>query len=321
MIHVEQHGPVLCIRLARGVAGRTLYWTAAYWVEGLLIDTGPSCAASQLLRMLEHAYVDRIALTHSHEDHIGGLALLHERYPDAPIFAPRGALSTIREPGRLHMPVYRRVFWGTPRGVDAARSYDEIGDVVRTSSYSFRVVETPGHTPDHVSLFEPEQRWLFSGDAFIGGEERAWAREADLFGVLSSLRTLESLRPAQLFPGSGHVRGDSAGAPVAAIRAKIQWLAKLTKDVAALEAKGATVAEMAAALLDAAPADPVLRIWTGGHFTPAHLIEACRSYNALMAPEPPSSGVITSRAVQDEDEEDWADPPAPQSTDRDDVLR
>jgi len=321
MIHVEQHGPVLCIRLARGVMGRPLYWTAAYWVEGLLIDTGPSCTAPQLLRMLEHVFVDRIVLTHRHEDHIGGLALLHERFPDAPIYAPRGALSTLRDPSRLHVPAYRRAFWGTPQGVDRARSYDEISDVVRTSSYSFRVVETPGHTPDHVSLFEPEQRWLFSGDAFISGEERAWSRETDLFGVLSSLRTLESLRPERLFPGSGHVRGGSAGAPLLAIHAKIKWLTKLAKDVATLEAKGATVPEMAAVLLDNAPMDVVFRWWTGGHFAPVHLIEACRSYNALLAPEPPSSGTVVFHTLQDEDEEDWADPPAPQSTDRDDVLR
>ena len=39
MIHVEQHGPVLAIRMARGFLGRPLAWTTAYWVDGLLIDT------------------------------------------------------------------------------------------------------------------------------------------------------------------------------------------------------------------------------------------------------------------------------------------
>lgn len=36
MIHVEQHGPVTAIRMARSLLGRPVYWTAAYWVDGLL---------------------------------------------------------------------------------------------------------------------------------------------------------------------------------------------------------------------------------------------------------------------------------------------
>ena len=317
MIHVEQHGPVLCIRLARGLMGRPIHWAAAYWVEGLLIDAGPSCAAPQLLRMLEHVYVDQIAVTHCHEDRIGGLSLLRDRFPEAPIYAPRRALAAIREPGRLRLPVYRRVMWGRPRAASGVRSYDEVGDVVRTASYALRVVETPGHSPDHASLFEPDQRWLFSGDAFTGGEERTWPCEADLFGVLSSLRTLASLRPERLFPGSGAVRRS----PLPAIQAKINRLSELAQDVAVLEAKGATAAEMAAKLLPGAPLVAAMRFWTGGQLSTANLIEACRSYNALMMHGPHTALRRSPPTLPNTGEQDWADPPARWSHDRDDVLR
>ncbi len=70
-------------------------------------------------------------------------------------------------------------------------------------SYTLRVVETPGHSADHAGLFEPEQRWLFSGGAFDWRRGAGLPREADLFGVLSSLRTLASLRPERLYPGRG----------------------------------------------------------------------------------------------------------------------
>ena len=40
MLHAQEHGPVIGFRLARTFLGRAVYHTAAYWVDGLLIDTG-----------------------------------------------------------------------------------------------------------------------------------------------------------------------------------------------------------------------------------------------------------------------------------------
>ena len=47
MIQVEQHGSVTVIRMARALLGRPLYWTAAYWLDGLLIDTTRSLIPPQ----------------------------------------------------------------------------------------------------------------------------------------------------------------------------------------------------------------------------------------------------------------------------------
>ena len=78
---------------------------------------------------------------------------------------------------------------GAPQPVADAQSLDAINDLVCTPDFTLRVIETPGHTRDHVSYFEPRQRWLFCGDAFIGGRDVAWAPEFDLFAIVSSLRT------------------------------------------------------------------------------------------------------------------------------------
>jgi glyoxylase-like metal-dependent hydrolase (beta-lactamase superfamily II) len=314
MIHVEQHGPVLAIRMARGFLGRPLYWTAAYWVDGLLIDTGPRVTAAQLARVLEQVRVDRIVVTHSHEDHIGGLDLLHARYPQAAIYAPRRALPAIQDPSRLKMQLYRRVVWGKPRPLAAARSLDELDNVVRTPAYSLRVIETPGHSRDHVSFFEPNQRWLFCGDAFIGGQDRSWTREVDLFGVLSSLRTLASLRPERLFPGSGTVRRT----PLPELHDKIGSLMRLAKEVARLNASGMSVEEMVVRLFKG---ETAFRWWTGGHFSSANLIEACRSYNALLAPDGlTGTGLKPARPVRPA-APDSPDSSANQSADRGDAVR
>lgn len=314
MIHLEQHGPVVAIRMARAWMGRPLYWTAAYWVDGLLIDTGPRCTAGELVAALAKLPVDRVVITHRHEDHIGGLAGVRACYPDAEVYASRLALATIEEPARLHMHLYRRAIWGMPQPVSGVRSLDEVDDVVRTRSYTFRVIETPGHSPDHISLFEPNQRWLFCGDAFIGGDDRTWAREYDLFAVISSLRTLASLRPERMFPGSGTVRRT----PQLDIYAKIGFLIRLSKEVARLDAAHTPERTMVRTLFQG---EPAFRLWTLGHYSSLNLIDACRSYNALVPPDLTEQEANLTSPHPPTIQSGPVDSSTSRSPDRDDVLR
>lgn len=283
MIQVEKHGAVTAIRMARSFLGTPIYWTAAYWLDGLLIDTGPRCTAGQLARVLQSVHVNQIAITHRHEDHIGGLALLQKHFPNATIYAPRDALPFIEEPEKLDMQLYRRLLWGRPRATEGVRSLDELANVaLSTPHYSLRIIETPGHTSDHVSFFEPGRRWLFCGDAFIGGRDTSWPADVDMFSVISSLHTLASLRPSRLFPGSGHVR--RVARPE--LHAKVNYLTHLCRQVAELDAEGLKTTAIVERLFDA---EPSLTRRTFRHFSAANLIQACRSYNELMQLEVPSS--------------------------------
>ncbi len=314
MIHVEQHGPVLAIRMARGFLGRPLAWTTAYWVDGLLIDTGPRCAAPELLKVLSQVPVNQIVVTHGHEDTIGGLEDVHTRFRHAPIFAPYRAISVIQEPTRLRLQLYRRLVWGVPKALKQVRALDDIDNTLRTTSYTFRVIETPGHSRDHISLFEPTQRWLFSGDAFVGGMERAWPRESDLFSVIGSLQTLMSLRPERLFPSSGEVRRT----PRPEIAEKIASLQRLSKEVARLDAAGMSVEEIVACLFKG---ESALRLWTNGHFSAANLVEACRTYNALMVATTEDTVVTLPRRPRHPVASDSPDSSANESADRGDMVR
>ena len=277
MIQVEQMGPVTVIRMARAVLGRPLNWSAAYMVDGLLIDTGPRCTEQELVRILDQVEVEQIVLTHGHENHIGGLAAIQSRYPDAPIYASRRTLPLIAEPTRLRLQRYRRLVWGAPRPVEGAIALDTIDDQLQTENYRFRVIETPGHSRDHISLFEPEQRWAFTGDAYIGGREKAWTPEVDMFATVGSLRTLASLRPERIFPGSGQVRRT----PQPDLHAKIGYFVALSREVGRLEASGLDVQAIVDRLM---PQTPTIQRWTLGHFSAKSLVDACRAYNALIFP-------------------------------------
>lgn len=277
MIQVEQHGSVTVIRMARAVLGRPLYWTAAYWLDGLLIDTGPRCTADELVRVLDKVPVQQIAITHGHEDHIGGLTALVRRFPAVRVYAARPTLPLIENPELLGMQRYRRLIWGKPAPFTGAHSLDEVEDVLRTPQFTLRVVETPGHSRDHVSYFEPNFRWLFCGDAFIGGRDIAWAPEFDMFATVSSLRTMAALRPERLFPGSGTVRRT----PLPDLLGKISSLIQLASEVHRLEEEGRSVGEIVEMLFGG---EPPLRWWTFGHFSAVNLVKACHIYNDLITP-------------------------------------
>lgn len=299
MIHVEQLGSVLAIRMSRSFLGRPFWWTAAYWVDGLLIDTGPRFAAKQLCYALSKLPVEQIVITHAHENQIGGLAAICQQYPQAVVYTARRTLPLLQRP--LTLPFYRRLLWGTPQAwTGSVTVTDEVDDRIRTAAHTFHIVETPGHTPDHIALFEPTQRWLFSGDTYLHGAEEAWPSDADLFGVICSLRTLASLHPERLFGGDGRI----SRTPLPEIHGKIGLLVQYAREVARMDALGLTTDEMVLRLFQK---EPPIHFWTMGNYSAHHLIAACRSYNAMFMSLPTGQKNPVPPQRLTDDEEDPSD--------------
>ena len=246
-------------------------------MDGLLIDAGPPDTAQALVRVLRNLRVDQIVITHGHEERIGGLPALRRAFPAARIYAGVRTLPYLEEPTRLKLPFYRRMLWGMPTPFSDVLTLDVAGNLIQTPDYTLRVVETPGHTPDHITLFEPKQRWAFCSDAFTFGQDTAWNTEADLFAVVSTLRTLDSLHPERLFDGTGRV----SRTPRPELHEKIGNLMRLAREVARLEALGLTVPEMVERLFRR---ESGANFWTLGQLSAANLVEACRSYNTIFMP-------------------------------------
>jgi len=314
MIHVEQQGNVLAIRLSRSFFGRPFWWTAAYWVDGLLIDTGPRFAAKDLCRILQKVPVEQIVLTHAHENQIGGLPSVVAQFPNATIYVSRRTKPILQDPPRTSLPLYRRILWGSPEAwMGPVTILDEVDDRIETAAYTFRIVETPGHTADHIALFEPNQRWLFGGDVYLHGQDNVWTAEADLFGVICSLRTLASLHPERLFAADGRI----SRTPLPELHGKIGLLVQYARDVARMDALGLTIDEMALRLFRK---ESPIAFWTRGHHSSLHLVAACRSYNALFMPT--TDTVARSSRVFSplEEEEDSSNSSANWSVDWGDLL-
>jgi glyoxylase-like metal-dependent hydrolase (beta-lactamase superfamily II) len=159
----------------------------------IVIDPGPDDEA-HLQRILAAAAardqrVAEIVLTHRHFDHSAAAPRLAER---------TGA------PVRAVDPEYRLGSEGlTP------------GDVLATSGCELRVIETPGHTSDSVSLYLPADAVVLTGDTVLGRGTAVIADDGSLTDYLESLQRLRLLAEQTglnaLLPGHGPLLADAAG--------------------------------------------------------------------------------------------------------------
>ena len=260
MLEVTAREPITQVHLARAIFGRPLYTVEAYLVDGLLIDSGPPATASQMVDWCRSRDVRQMVSTHHHEDHAGGGRAL-QRALDVPIGAPAEAVPLLSNPHRLQF--YRRLVWGQPGRVEA----EALGDVVETPNHRFAVVATPGHCPDHVCLFEPEQGWLFSGDLFIHERARYLRVDEHAYEILSSLRRILALRPRLMICSHAGFVEDPCGA----IERKIAYWEHLADQAAVLRRDGLSLREVTDQLLGP---EGLASTISRGHFAKVNLIRS-----------------------------------------------
>jgi len=178
-------------------------YSVSYLVDdSLLVDTGFPWARRRLRKTLmelgAHRTLSTVVNTHYHEDHIGNNDLLSELC-DVKIYAHPQAIAEIRHPPEL--PWYRHFMFGpiTPSEVHV------IPDRIKTNHFNFKVHHLPGHSPDHICLFEPEQGWLFSGDLYIAAEVDTQLKDVDGPAWVASLEKAIAFRPECLFDAHGVV--------------------------------------------------------------------------------------------------------------------
>ena len=266
MLRVTTYGDVTRFDLARTLGGQGRYWTTAYLVDGLLLDTGCAHSAAQLVQALSDTPLIGIVNTHSHEDHIGANGCLQQQRDGLTIRAHPLALPVLADPrSRQPLQLYRRILWGWPQSSQGCPVAD--GQVVDDNRFRFQIVYTPGHSPDHICLYEPDRGWLFSGDLYVGGRDRALRAGYDVWGIIASLKRIAALPITMLFPGSARVRQ----APAAELAAKIAYLEDLGERVLALSRRGQSVDDIVRALCGGPMLIEAVKL---GHFSRRWLVQS-----------------------------------------------
>lgn len=244
MLTAEKFGPVIRIRMARALMGRPLLWVNAFWVDGLMIDTGCRHTLPELRMAIEHEglRVEQLVNTHTHEDHLGGNAELHRWFGVTPRDHPLGLPRLAQPETRREMHLYRQIYWGVVR--DGCPG-EPLGETVETDHYRFRVIHTPGHAPDHVALFEEREGWLFSGDMMLSPKLVYIRAHEEPLVMLDSMRTVAALPVRQLFCSHAYKVYPNSEP----FKAKIERWENLRERARALEARGLTPAAITKELL------------------------------------------------------------------------
>ncbi len=165
----------------------------------------------------------RILITHSDIDHVGSLAAL-KKASGARVYAsaieaeaiktgmPSRQIRARRTFRRILMSVAGRLIKAGPVEVDEILAEGQSLTILG----GLKVLETPGHTPGHLSFFSAARGVLFSGDSVISDAqgklhssrpELSW----DLSKALDSARKQAGLMPQIVCPGHGPVVKDAAG--------------------------------------------------------------------------------------------------------------
>lgn len=228
-----------------------------------MVDSGCAHTVPELTDAATRLKLEWIINTHSHEDHIAANAALKRRH-GAAILAHPLALPVLAAP-RKNQPLrpYQRVMWGYPESSIGS----PLGDRLATRRLRFEVIHTPGHSPDHVCLYERENGWVFTGDAYVGGRDRALRADYDIWQIMASLRKIADLDPSCAFTGSGSVKET----PRRDILSKLQYLEDTAGRVRNLYEKGLTYRRIRQTLFGP---EMVIRYITLGHFSGKQLVRS-----------------------------------------------
>lgn len=207
------------------VEGRVLYWTHFFRYNGVVFDCGCPNVAGEIVDALKKA--DVVLLTHYHEDHVGAASAL--KRAGCRVFASPKTIPLLREPPQI--PQYRRVVWGQPEPVEAEplESHMSLGKV------DVEVIETPGHTFDHVSFLV--DGFLFSGDLAISNKQTVWMREEEVNETIRSLEKILKKDFEVAFGGPGPMSRDD-------VEAYFEYLKSLKERVEKMYREGLSVEEI-----------------------------------------------------------------------------
>lgn len=119
--------------------------------EAALVDTGVSDSESDIEAALTEVglgwdSIGHVIVTHKHPDHQGSLEGVLTQASDASWYAGEGEMAAI----------------------SAATSGLAVAD--GQSVFDMQIIETPGHTPGHISVLDPNGGVLVAGDALNGAD-------------------------------------------------------------------------------------------------------------------------------------------------------
>jgi glyoxylase-like metal-dependent hydrolase (beta-lactamase superfamily II) len=164
--------------------------------EAVVVDPGGDATELRLELARMGATCAAILITHTHWDHLGGVADLAEG-TGAPVYAPALERDVIERPNDYYSQLGIAIRGWKPERELAG------GETVDAAGIPFEVLHAPGHSPGHLAYYADGA--LFSGDVlFAGSVGRTDLPHSDWDTLLASIRTLLDRYPPETAVYSGH---------------------------------------------------------------------------------------------------------------------
>ncbi|HEX4466778.1 MAG TPA: MBL fold metallo-hydrolase [Solirubrobacteraceae bacterium] len=141
----------------------------AYLLGDVLVDTGIKQSAGKIAGMLNGREVSAIALTHAHADHAGGMKRLAAQL-GVPVWCGAVDREAVETGNPVLSPGLQRPGLSTIAAAAGAFDGVHVDRVLREGdalAAGFIVLDTPGHSPGHVSFWRESDRTLICGDVFF----------------------------------------------------------------------------------------------------------------------------------------------------------
>lgn len=196
--------------------------------RNLVVDTGMDTngCMNALMEGLEKVGVDietaDLYVTHGHGDHMG-LAGLFLKAGNR-VFLNEIDLESLRQFENFDVIIAHYVRHGYPeklvqaaldrfptdrhrlmKRIDMKHTNVSDGDSISVGEHSLVCVHTPGHSPGHTCLYDPQRKILFSGDHILGdispGIQCADDRLNPIESYMKSLARIDSLEVETILPG------------------------------------------------------------------------------------------------------------------------
>ncbi|WP_165613487.1 MBL fold metallo-hydrolase [Desulfotruncus arcticus] len=255
---LNKHNGVLCAGCTISLLGTTLK-TFVYLVDGLAVDTGPSKFRKDYLNFFNSHRPERVVLTHFHEDHSGNAPFLEKNGVE--IYSHPSAISLCRVNAKI--PFYRRIFWGSRSKFSPRPVGSEIEGLTRT----FQIIEVPGHSFDHIAIYDPGEGVFFTGDLFVTPKTKIVMKCENIYRIMDSLKKILNYDFRAVY--CAHAGVVDNGREM--IKKKTEYLENLVGEVFLLKEKGMGVAEINKKIF---PKTAPLTLISGKEWSSEHIIRS-----------------------------------------------
>ncbi|MGE5403959.1 MAG: MBL fold metallo-hydrolase [Candidatus Saccharibacteria bacterium] len=263
MLTRSEYGEIIQLSMGKEMWGQIPYAMSVFYVDGLLIDTGPFTVFQEAAIAFKDLPVRQVINTHHHEDHVGNNTYFSEQ--GLPILAHELAVPLIVDPTLWtdRFMNYQKLLFDYP----PASPCRVLGEFIDGNNYRFQVIHSPGHSHDHICLLEPQNGWLFTGDVFRGEKGRNFRVDEDFYIYMATLERLLDYEFDTIFCCSG-VIFDNAKQRV---QNKLAYWRELRDQVFEMTRQGCEPEEIRAKLLGE---ENVITQFTEGDSSKINLVNA-----------------------------------------------